>query len=145
MHSLELTQWDQRRMPQEVEMSRELQQLMEKTRIAQKRHQMNANEIQLGSLIWHKISQQVERQQHSLPSTTTARPKSRTRNQSSNTKMSSEASATTHMDLELDASKLNDALKKVKTSNNNSNHLLKYCEADKEGFCQGFVELSKNG
>ena len=43
MHSLELTQWDQRRMPQEVEMSRELQQLMEKTRIAQKQHQMNAN------------------------------------------------------------------------------------------------------
>ena len=59
--------------------------------------------------------------------------------------MSSEASATTHTDLELDASKLNDALKKVKTSNNNSNHLLKYCEADEEGFCQGFVELSKNG
>ena len=30
-------------MPQEVEMSQELQQLMQKTRIAQKQHQMNAN------------------------------------------------------------------------------------------------------
>ena len=43
MHSLELTQWDQERMPREVEMSRELQQLMQETRIARKRHQMKAN------------------------------------------------------------------------------------------------------
>ena len=76
---------------------------------------------------------------------TTAGPKSRTRNKSRNTKMTPVTSATSHKDLELEASKLNDALKKVKTSNNHSNHLLKYCEADKAGFCQGFVELSKNG
>ena len=42
-HSLELTQWDQQQMPQEVEMLWELQQLMKKTRISQKQHQMNVN------------------------------------------------------------------------------------------------------
>ena len=55
------------------------------------------------------------------------------------------ASATSHKDLELEATKLNIALENVKTRNNDTEHLLKYCEANKEGFCQGFVELNKNG
>ena len=59
--------------------------------------------------------------------------------------MTSVASATSHKDLELEASNLNNALENVKTRNNDTEHLLKYCEANQEGFCQGIVELGRNG
>ena len=44
--------------------------------------------------------------------------------------------------LELEASKLKQALDDVKT---NPWSLLRCCEATQEDFCQGIVELSKNG
>ena len=59
--------------------------------------------------------------------------------------MTSLALATSCKDLELEASNLNDALANVKTSDNHTEHLLKFCEANQEGFCQGYVKLVKNG
>ena len=59
--------------------------------------------------------------------------------------MTSEASATlpkSFPGLELEASKLKQALDDVKT---NPRSLLRYCEATQEDFCQGIVESSKNG
>ena len=47
--------------------------------------------------------------------------------------------------LELEASKLKEALDEVKTNPRCSRSLLRYCEATQEDFCQAIVKSSKNG